>query len=69
MFTMHEALAREHMREREQQACRARQSHLAHELAAAHRWRYLAARASAAHQRHARRAERAAEAAALAAAR
>lgn len=66
MFTMHEALAREHMREREQQA---RQARLAYELAAAHRWRYLAARASAAHQRHARRAEQAAEAAAVAAAR
>jgi hypothetical protein len=57
MFTMHEALARERMREREQQS-RSRQ--LASELAAARRWHYLERRARAAHQRHASRAHRAA---------
>ena len=54
MYTMHEALAREHMRQRHQDAQRHR---LASELAAANRWRYLERRANAAYRRHAHRAE------------
>lgn len=57
MYTMHEALARERMRDRERQARRAR---LSAELAAAHRWAAMARRASAVAERHARRAELAA---------
>lgn len=60
MYTMHEALARDRMRERLQAAQSARQVRLSAELAAAHRWRRLARRASAVAERHARRAELAA---------
>ena len=63
MYTMHEALAREHMRQREQEARRHR---LAYQMAAANRWRYLERRAHAAYQRHAHRAEQSAQASALA---
>jgi hypothetical protein len=58
MLSMHEAFARERMRERERQA---RHAHLVHELAAVKRWRYLATRASAAHVRHTQRVDRVAE--------
>jgi hypothetical protein len=58
MYTMHEALAREHLRERMRQA----QSHrLASELAAANRWRYLEQRAHRAYERHAQRAHQVAQ--------
>ena len=57
MYAMHEALARERMREREQQARHAR---LSAELAAANRWHYLAERARVTASRHAQRAARAA---------
>ena len=63
MYTMHEALAREHMRQRQQEAQRAR---LANEMAAANRWRYLERRANAAYRRHARRAEQVAQSVAVA---
>ena len=63
MYTMHEALAREHMRQRMQEAERHR---LASHLAAANRWRYLERRAHAAYRRHAHRAEQFAQTAALA---
>lgn len=63
MHTMYEALAREHMRERE---AKARQRRLVSELAAANRWRYLERRAHAAAARHAHRAARAIEASAVA---
>lgn len=63
MHSMHEALAREHMRQREREA---RQHSLASELASANRWRYLERRAHAAYQRHARRAHRAAQRSAVA---
>ena len=63
MYTMYEALAREHMRQRSQDVERHR---LASELAAANRWRYLERRASAAHRRHAHRAEQYVQATALA---
>lgn len=53
MYTIHEALARERMRERERQA---RAAHLAAELAAERRWRYLAERARRAAERHGERA-------------
>jgi hypothetical protein len=63
MYTMHEALAREHMRQREHEA---RRYKLAGQLASANRWRYLEHRAHAAYRRHAERAQRAAEVAAVA---
>jgi len=63
MHTMYEALAREHMRERE---AKARQRRLVSELAAVNRWRYLERRASAAAARHSRRAERAIQSSAVA---
>ncbi len=66
MYALNEALARERVRERHQQARRTR---LSGELAAANRWHYLAARAHAAHLRHARRAHRAGQASAVAEAR
>ena len=53
MYSMQEALAREHMRQREREA---RQHALARQLAAARRWRYLERRAHAAYRRHAQRA-------------
>ncbi|HEY3736045.1 MAG TPA: hypothetical protein VGL26_01265 [Jatrophihabitans sp.] len=60
MYPMHEQLARERMREMQEQAQRRR---LSREMASANRWRYLASRAE---QRYARRAERAAEVSAVA---
>ena len=63
MYTMYEALAREHMRQRHEDAQRHR---LASELAAANRWRYLERRAGAARRRHAHRAEEYAQSSALA---
>lgn len=63
MYTMYEALAREHMRERHEQARRHR---LLRELAAAKRWRALERRAGAAAERHAVRAGRVAAVSALA---
>jgi hypothetical protein len=62
MHTMHEALAREHMRQLEQEA---RRHALSSELASANRWRYLERHAHAAYRRHARRAHRAARATAV----
>ncbi|MCW2496645.1 hypothetical protein [Jatrophihabitans sp.] len=63
MYTMHEALAREHMRHRQQEAARQR---LASELAAANRWHYLERAAHAAYRRHLQRVERAAQVSAVA---
>lgn len=63
MHTMHEALAREHMRQREQEA---RRHSLSSELASANRWRYLERHAHAAYRRHAQRAHRAAQVSAVA---
>jgi hypothetical protein len=63
MQTMHEALAREHMRQRESEA---RRHTLSSELASAHRWRYLERRAHAAYKRHAMRAHRSAQVTAVA---
>ena len=63
MYTMHEALAREHTRQLMQEAQRHR---LANQMAAANRWRYLERRANAAYRRHAHRAEQFAQASALA---
>jgi hypothetical protein len=63
MQTMHEALAREHMRQREREA---RQQTLSSELASANRWRYLERRAHAAYRRHALRAHRAGQVSAVA---
>lgn len=54
MHTLHEALAREHLRQLHQDA---RRRALVSELASANRWRFLERRAHAAYQRHARRAE------------
>jgi hypothetical protein len=56
MYSMHEALARDRMREHEQ---RSRQSRLARELAAERRWHRVSLHARAAEARHARRASRA----------
>jgi len=63
MYTMHEALAREHMRQREDEA---RRHALSRELASARRWRNLERRAHAAYERHAQRAVRAAHISAVA---
>jgi hypothetical protein len=57
MYSMHEALARDRMREQEQ---RARENRLARELAAHRRWHRVAVHARAAQARHARRLSRAA---------
>ena len=54
MYALHEALAREHMRERESQARRHR---MVRELSAARRWRYVERRADRAYRRHALRAD------------
>ncbi len=62
MQILYEALAREHMRERERQA---RQNSLSRELASANRWRYLERCAHAAYRRHAQRAHRAAQVSAV----
>ena len=56
MYVMQEALAREHMRQREWDARHAR---LSAELASANRWQYLAERAKAAATRHSHRASQA----------
>jgi hypothetical protein len=53
MYTLHEALAREHLRQLHQDA---RRRALVGELASANRWRFLERRAHAAYQRHAQRA-------------
>ncbi|MDQ6849361.1 MAG: hypothetical protein M3070_05175 [Actinomycetota bacterium] len=63
MYTLHEALAREHQLRREREA---RHYRLANELTAERRWRYLERRAHAAHKLHAERARRAAQATSLA---
>lgn len=57
MYSMHEALARDRMREHEQ---RSRQARLARALAAERRWHRVSMHARAAEARHARRAHRAA---------
>ena len=54
MHTLHEALAREHLRQLHQDA---RRRALVSELASANRWRFLERRAHAAYRRHAQRAE------------
>ena len=59
MHTLHEALAREHLRQLHQDA---RRRALVSELASANRWRFLERRAHAAYRRHANRAEYAAAA-------
>lgn len=56
MYLMQEALAREHMRQREHQA---RQARLSAELASAQFWQYLAERARVAASRHTQRASQA----------
>jgi hypothetical protein len=56
MHSMHEALARDRMREHEH---RSRQGRLARELAAERRWHRVSVHARAAEARHARRARRA----------
>jgi hypothetical protein len=55
MYSMHEALARDRMREHES---RARQVRLARELAAQRRWHRVSLHARAAEARHANRARR-----------
>jgi hypothetical protein len=57
MYSMHEALARDRMREQE---LRSRQARLARELAAERRWHRVSLHARAAQARHARRVSRAA---------
>jgi hypothetical protein len=56
MLTMHEALARDRMRESEQ---RSREARLTRSLAASRRWHRVEVRARAAAARHALRADRA----------
>jgi hypothetical protein len=56
MYSMHEALARDRMREHES---RSRQARLARELAAARRWHRVSLHARAAEARHAGRVRRA----------
>jgi hypothetical protein len=56
MYSMHEALARDRMREHES---RSRQARLARELAATRRWHRVSLHARAAEARHAGRARRA----------
>jgi hypothetical protein len=53
MYSMHEALARDRMREQEKQSQRAR---LVRDLAAQRRWHRVSLHAQAAQVRHARRA-------------
>jgi len=55
MHSMHEALARDRMRESEQ---RSREGRLARELAAERRWHRVSVHARAAQARHARRVSR-----------
>ena len=59
MYTLHEALAREHLRQLHEDA---RRRALINQLAAAKRWRKLEHRAHAAYRRSAKRAEYAAAA-------
>ena len=54
MYALHEALARERMRDEER---RSRQATLARELAAARRWSRLSRFARAVERRHARKAD------------
>jgi hypothetical protein len=54
MYSMHEALARDRMREQEQ---RSREQRLVRELAAQRRWHRVSRHARAAELRHARRAQ------------
>ena len=56
MYSMHEALARDRMREQE---LRSREARLARELAAERRWHRVSVRARQAQARHAHRARRA----------
>lgn len=63
MYTLHEALAREHLRQLHSDAQRRA---LVTQLASARRWRYLERRAHAAYQRHALRAEQVAQLSAVA---
>jgi hypothetical protein len=56
MYSMHEALARDRMREQEQ---RSREARVARELAAERRWHRVSVHARAASARHAQRARRA----------
>lgn len=56
MYSLHEALARDRMREHEQ---RSRDARVARELAAERRWHRVSLHARAAEARHARRASRA----------
>jgi hypothetical protein len=56
MYSMHEALARDRMREQEQ---RSREARLARALAAEQRWHRVSLHAQAAAARHSRRARRA----------
>jgi hypothetical protein len=55
MYSMHEALARDRMREHER---RSREARLARELAAERRWHRVSLHARAAQARHARRVSR-----------
>ena len=55
MYTMHEALARDRMRDQER---RSREARLARELAAERRWHRVSLHARAAQARHARRVSR-----------
>jgi hypothetical protein len=59
MHSMHEALARDRMREHENRSRQGRQAAAARELAAARRWHRVSLHARAAEARHARRASRA----------
>jgi hypothetical protein len=63
MYTMQEALAREHLRDLQRSA---RRSALSRELASATRWHRLERRSRAASQRHAQRAHRVAQVSAVA---
>jgi hypothetical protein len=54
MYTMHEALARDRMRDQQQ---RSHDAQLARELSAQRRWHRVSLRARAAHARHTRRVE------------
>lgn len=62
MYTLHEALAREHLRQLHEDA---RQRTLVNQLASAKRWRARERRAHAAYRRSAQRAEYAAQVAML----
>jgi hypothetical protein len=55
MYTMHEALARDRMRDEQR---RSQKAQLAREVAAERRWHRVSLRANAAQARHARRVQR-----------